>query len=222
MTIISYRFKTIQDAKDLLYTEKKSKFYAYAFPIESIDDIEVALMELKKKHHKARHHCYAYRLGLDKNLYRANDDGEPSGTAGKPILGQIDSKNLTNTLIVVVRYFGGVKLGASGLGTAYKIAAKGVLDLTQIVEKEIRESVRIRTDHETIGRLMSSAKSLGWNINHTDYSEAVTIILEGPKTDFDLNLFKLKAKTLNISLQQAKEISTPLVFHILQSEKEKN
>ena len=128
---------TIQAIENILYKDKASKFYGFAYPVKNEIEIKEKLEKLKDLHPKATHHCYAYRLGTDKNNYRANDDGEPNGTAGKPILGQIDSFGVTNCLIVVIRYFGGTKLGVSGLIDAYKICAKQTLENTIIIEEKI-------------------------------------------------------------------------------------
>jgi uncharacterized YigZ family protein len=129
--------KTILKAGEAIYKEKRSKFLAFAYPVENEAEIKEKIAFLKKKYHDARHHCYAYILGADKSVYRMNDDGEPSGTAGRPIHGQLLSKDITNVLVVVVRYFGGVKLGTGGLRAAYKLAAKEVLEKLQIIEKNV-------------------------------------------------------------------------------------
>jgi uncharacterized YigZ family protein len=128
-------YKTISAPTEAIYKEKRSKFFAFAFPVENEAEIKEKITFLKKKYHDARHHCYAYIMGADKLTYRVNDGGEPSGTAGRPIHGQLLSKEVTNVLIVVVRYFGGVKLGTGGLRVAYKLAAKEVLEKAQIIEK---------------------------------------------------------------------------------------
>ena len=129
--------KTLSAPAEAIYKEKRSKFLAFAYPVENETEIKDKIAALKKKYHDARHHCYAYILGADKSAYRMNDDGEPSGTAGRPIHGQLLSKEVTNVLIVVVRYFGGVKLGTGGLRVAYKLAAKEVLEKATIIEKKI-------------------------------------------------------------------------------------
>jgi uncharacterized YigZ family protein len=129
--------KTIFEPAEAIFKEKRSKFLAFAYPVENEAEIKEKIAFLKKKYHDARHHCYAYILGADKSSYRMNDDGEPSGTAGRPIHGQLLSKEVTNVLIVVVRYFGGVKLGTGGLRIAYKLAAKEVMEKVQIVEKSV-------------------------------------------------------------------------------------
>jgi len=128
-------FNTILAQAEAIFKEKRSKFLAFAFPVENEAEIKEKITLLKKKYHDARHHCYAYILGADKSSYRMNDDGEPSGTAGCPIHGQLLSKDVTNVLVVVVRYFGGIKLGTGGLRVAYKMAAKEVLENAQIIVK---------------------------------------------------------------------------------------
>ena len=119
------------------FKDRGSKFLAYAFPISTVDDFKKRLKELKEEHPKAAHHCFAYRLGMDKNNFRSSDDGEPSGSAGKPILGQIDSRDLTNIAVVIVRYFGGTLLGVPGLINAYKTSASLALQLTAIVQTPV-------------------------------------------------------------------------------------
>jgi uncharacterized YigZ family protein len=128
-------FKTIATQAEAIFKEKRSKFLAFAFPVENEAEIKEKIAFLKKKYHDARHYCYAYILGADKTTYRMNDDGEPSGTAGRPIHGQLLSKDVTNVLVVVVRYFGGIKLGTGGLRVAYKMAAKEVMENATIIVK---------------------------------------------------------------------------------------
>ena len=127
--------RTIFASAEAIFKEKRSKFLAFVYPVENEAEIKEKIAFLKKKYHDARHHCYAYILGADRNVYRMNDDGEPSGTAGRPIHGQLLSKGVTNVLVVVVRYFGGIKLGTGGLRIAYKLATKEVLENATIVEK---------------------------------------------------------------------------------------
>ncbi|MDP2112754.1 MAG: YigZ family protein, partial [Bacteroidota bacterium] len=126
-------YKTIEKPSEGLFKDKGSKFISFAFPVNSEDEIKDIVQSIKKEHHSARHHCYAWRLGADHLHFRANDDGEPSSTAGKPILGQIQSFDLTNILIVVVRYFGGTLLGVSGLINAYRSAALDAINQAEIV-----------------------------------------------------------------------------------------
>ncbi len=130
-------YHTIDQNSLAEFKDRSSRFLAYAYPIQSTDDFKNYLQQLKKEHPKAVHHCFAYRLGLDGNNFRISDDGEPSGTAGKPILGQIESKGLTNVLVIVVRYFGGTLLGVPGLINAYKTATAMALQLTPIIRKAV-------------------------------------------------------------------------------------
>ena len=140
-------YLTIKEPSEGLFKDKGSKFSSFAFPASSEEDVKKFLAELKKQHPSANHHCYAFRLGADKQAYRANDDGEPSNTAGKPILGQIQSKDLTNILIVVVRYFGGTLLGVSGLINAYKLAAAEAIQNATIIEKTVDDIYEIKFDN---------------------------------------------------------------------------
>ncbi|MCZ2298908.1 MAG: YigZ family protein [Chitinophagales bacterium] len=151
-------FLTINQNTKAEYKDRGSKFIAYAYPVITIEECKQYLAELKKEHPKAVHYCFAYRLGLEGNIFRANDDGEPSGTAGKPILGQIDSKQLTNILIVVVRYFGGTLLGTSGLINAYKTTAALALQTTPIVQKPILIVHDFHFDYTKMNDIMSIVK----------------------------------------------------------------
>jgi len=152
-------YKTIiGPSKEALFKDKNSKFYGYAFPVRNEDDVKLKIEKLKKQHHAARHWCYAYQLGAEKTKYRANDDGEPNNSAGMPIYGQIQSFNITNTLIVVVRYFGGVKLGVGGLINAYRTAAHMALENSQILEKTIDISFLLQFDYKNMSRIMRIIK----------------------------------------------------------------
>jgi len=151
-------YKTIQTTSEGIYKEKGSKFIAYAFPVTCEDDIKNEIAALKKEYYDARHHCYAYMLGADKKNFRANDDGEPSSTAGKPILGQILSSELTNILIVIVRYFGGTKLGVSGLIHAYKTAALDAISNADIIEKTVNDIYEIHFDYLVMNDVMRIIK----------------------------------------------------------------
>jgi len=151
-------YKTIQATSEGIYKEKGSKFIAYAFPVTCEDDIKNEIATLKKEYYDARHHCYAYMLGADKKNFRANDDGEPSSTAGKPILGQILSSELTNILIVIVRYFGGTKLGVSGLIHAYKTAALDAISNADIIEKTVNDIYEIHFDYLVMNDVMRIIK----------------------------------------------------------------
>ncbi|MBP5758041.1 MAG: YigZ family protein [Bacteroidales bacterium] len=151
-------YKTIRYASQGVYKEKGSKFLAFAYPIATEAEAKAHLEELRKQYFDARHHCYAYILGADKAAYRINDDGEPSSTAGKPIYGQLLSHDLTNIIIVVVRYFGGIKLGVPGLINAYRTAAKDAIDNAIIIEKNITEVYNLQFTYEQMNSVMKILK----------------------------------------------------------------
>lgn len=151
-------YKTIETPSEGQFKDKGSRFIAYAFPVFTEDEIKIHLQQLKKEHYSARHHCYAWRLGADLERFRANDDGEPSSSAGKPILGQIQSYGLTNILIVVVRYFGGTLLGVSGLTNAYRAAAKDAIENARIIEKTVEDILNIEFGYETMNEVMKVFK----------------------------------------------------------------
>lgn len=148
-------YRTIdQPGEETLYKDKGSKFFGYAFPVKNEEDIEKALNSLREKHHKARHHCYAWQLGKKYDRFRANDDGEPSNSAGMPIYGQLQSFGVTNILVVSVRYFGGTKLGVGGLITAYKTSAKLALEAANIKTKTIDVEFKISFDYPEMSKVM--------------------------------------------------------------------
>lgn len=151
-------FKTIVKPSEGLFKDKGSKFLSYAFPVNSEDEIREIILSIRKEHHSARHHCYAWRLGADKLHFRINDDGEPSSTAGKPIFGQIQSFDLTNILIVVVRYFGGTLLGVSGLINAYRNAALDAISQAEIVEKLVEKWLLVEFDYSAMNDVMKVFK----------------------------------------------------------------
>lgn len=158
-------YKTIENpVKDILFKEKNSKFIGFAYPIQSEDDVKIYLDELKKEHFSARHWCYAYQLGTETTRFRANDDGEPSNSAGMPIYGQIQSFEVTNILIIVVRYFGGIKLGVGGLISAYKTAAQMTLEEATIVEKTIDKHFLITFDYKNMNKVMRIVKEKNLDI----------------------------------------------------------
>jgi uncharacterized YigZ family protein len=151
-------FQTVEQPAVAEFSDRGSKFIAYVQPVQSADEFKVALNDIKKLHPKASHHCFAYRLGNTGTVYRVTDAGEPSGTAGRPILGQIDSKGLTNVLVVVVRYFGGTLLGVPGLINAYKSAAALALQLTPMVRKPVEIQYYIEFDYTVTNEVMKSLK----------------------------------------------------------------
>ena len=151
-------YKTIDVAGEGIYSEKRSKFLAFAIPVQTLDDVKREVEAYQKKYYDARHVCYAYRLGERRELFRANDNGEPSGTAGKPILGQIHSKELTNVLVIVVRYFGGVKLGTSGLIVAYRAAAAEALEAVEHIEKTINGEIILKFSYPLLNEVLRIVK----------------------------------------------------------------
>ena len=174
---MSDTYLTIQDKSEGIYTEKRSKFLAFAHPVETIDEIKDLLTDYKKKYYDARHVCYAYMLGPERTDFRASDDGEPSSTAGKPILGQINSRELTNILVVVIRYFGGVKLGTSGLIVAYREAAAEALSAATVIEKTIEETVTFTFPYVMMNSVMRVVKELNPRIVEQKYDDTCIITL---------------------------------------------
>lgn len=162
-------YKTILEPAEGVYTEKRSKFIATALPVRTIEEVKEYLDVWQKKYYDARHVCYAYMLGHERNLFRANDNGEPSGTAGKPILGQINSNELTDILIIVVRYFGGIKLGTSGLIVAYRTAAAEAIASAAIVEKTVDETITVLFEYPFMNDVMRIVKELEPEIKEQSY-----------------------------------------------------
>jgi uncharacterized YigZ family protein len=187
-------YKTIVAPSSGMYKEKGSKFLSFAYPVKTETEVKVIIEQLKKEYYDARHHCYAYILGYDKSAWRVNDDGEPSGTAGKPVYGQIQSNDLTNVLIVVVRYFGGVKLGVGGLVNAYKTAAKDALMNAEIVERTINEIYRLEFPYELINEAMKITKDYGVQILETNFDNRAEIVYKVRRNDAEK--LRLKCETL--------------------------
>ncbi len=160
-------YKTIEiPVENILYKEKNSKFFGFAFPVTSEIEVKTYLENLKSEHFSARHWCYAYQIGTEVIKFRANDDGEPSNSAGMPIYGQIQSFDITNVLVVVVRYFGGVKLGVGGLISAYKTSAQLTLDEANIIEKTIDKQYKITFDYKNMNKVMRIIKEKNIQIVH--------------------------------------------------------
>lgn len=179
-------FQTISEPSEGLFKDKGSKFLSFAIPIENTQEIKALLEKYRKEYYDARHICYAYMIGTERNEYRSNDDGEPSGTAGKPILGQINSYNLTNILIIVVRYFGGILLGTSGLINAYKNAAKDAIDNAKIVTCTITIQHTISVPYDIINDIMRIIKDNRAQIVQTEYdnnNQILTIQVEQALND---------------------------------------
>ena len=197
-------YKTItRPSEEVLFKNKNSKFFGYAFPIKNVEDILPHLENLKKKHHAARHWCYAYQIGIETIKFRANDDGEPNNSAGQPIYGQIQSFELTNVLIVVVRYFGGVKLGVGGLINAYKTTAKMALEVSKIIQKTINEEFKITFDYKNMNKVMRIIKERQLKIVNQKLELSCEIQISVRKKDsqtiFDIfnQLFEIKIERLN-------------------------
>jgi uncharacterized YigZ family protein len=167
----AFNYQTIERPSEGIYKEKGSRFLAFAYPVDNEGEIKARLQELRKNYFDARHHCFAWMLGPEQKSFRANDDGEPNHSAGDPILGQIRSKNLTNVLVVVVRYFGGVKLGVGGLIAAYKLAAEDALKNATIIEKEVLIPFSIQYDYNATPEVMRMVKDFELQILHQAFEE---------------------------------------------------
>ena len=175
--MIEDTYKTIVAPAEGLYTEKRSKFIAIALPVSTVEEVKEQLDVYQKKYYDARHVCYAYMLGPERKDFRANDNGEPSGTAGKPILGQINSNGLTNILIIVVRYFGGIKLGTSGLIVAYRTAASEAIVAATVIEKTVDEELTVLFEYPLMNDVMRIVKE-----------EGPAIVSQGYDTDCSMTL----------------------------------
>lgn len=157
-------YKTITGIAEGLFTEKRSKFIAYAVPVRTVEEVKEQVEKFRKQYYDARHVCWAYMLGHERKNFRANDDGEPSGTAGKPILGQINSNELTNILVVVIRYFGGIKLGTGGLIVAYKAAAAEVLAVSEVEERTVDVDIKVIYEYPFMNGVMRIIKEMNIEI----------------------------------------------------------
>lgn len=184
-------FLTIEKTAMAEYKDRGSKFLAFAYPVQTLEDCKQNLLLLKKEHPKAVHHCFAYRLGWEGNQFRVSDDGEPSGTAGRPILGQIDSKQLTNTQVVVVRYFGGTLLGVPGLIQAYKSATAMALQLVPIVQKPIEVLYELHFDYTLMNEVMMVIKQTSCSIASQEMQLFCLLQIGIPKARLEEVLYKL-------------------------------
>lgn len=187
----SHYFFTIEKESATEFKDRGSRFIAYAFPISSADDFKKRLKELKEEHPKAVHHCFAYRIGNDGNSFRSSDDGEPSGSAGRPILGQIDSKGITNTAIIVVRYFGGTLLGVPGLINAYKTSASFALQLTPVIKKPVMVNYRLQFDYTVMNEVMRIIKKYECEVQKQDMQLFCVLETAVPKASNELCLLQL-------------------------------
>ena len=193
--LFSDEYKTITEPVQGSFRDKGSRFLAFAFPVVSEQEIKLHLETLRKKYYDATHHCYAYVLGFDKSAYRVNDDGEPSGTAGRPIHGQILSNDLTNTLIVVVRYYGGTNLGVPGLINAYKTAAAEALSQATIVTKIVKETYQIEYPYEAMNDVMKIIKDEILEVINNEFGMKCVIRLAIRHSETD----RIKAKFSKIN-----------------------
>ena len=176
-------FKSISGPSKGLFKDNGSRFIAHAYPVSSEEEVKDIVSSLKKEYHDARHHCYAYRLGYRRDIFRANDDGEPSSSAGRPILGQIDSLELSDILVIVVRYFGGIKLGIPGLIRAYRTSTADALANAEIVEKTATERFRLRFGYMEMNGVMKVLKDLGLQARNQDFGMECSL-----ETDVRLSL----------------------------------
>lgn len=188
-------------APEILYKEKNSKFYGYAFPVTSEEEIKIHLEQLRKQHYGAVHFCYAFQLGTDTIYYRANDDGEPSNSAGMPIYGQIQSFGLTNVVVVIVRFFGGVKLGVGGLISAYRTAAQMVLQEAEIIEKTIDVYYKVSFDYKNMNKVMRIIKENNLEIVAQRMNESCEIDLATRKKNAE-KIFDIFNHLFEIEIQK--------------------
>ncbi|WP_397362490.1 IMPACT family protein [Olleya sp. R77988] len=198
-------YKTItQPSEEVLFKDKNSKFFGYAFPVTNEDDVKSYLEILKKQHHQARHWCYAYQIGTETIAYRANDDGEPSNSAGMPIYGQIQSFGLTNVLIVVVRYFGGVKLGVGGLINAYRTGAQLAIEASNIVERTINIDYLITCEYDLMNKVMRVIKEKNLNIVHQKLELDCQITISVRKKDAE-NIYSVFESIYKVQIKKTED-----------------
>lgn len=198
-------YKTIlKPSKEVLYKEKGSKFFGYAYPVTNENEVKEILDTLKKQHHSARHFCYAWQLGKTYNHYRINDDGEPSNSAGAPIYGQIQAFEVTNVLVVVVRYFGGTKLGVGGLIQAYKTAAKMALESAKIIAKTIDTAIQLTFGYSEMNTVMRIVKAHNLQIISQELNTECKLIVAIRKKDAENVINKFK-NTYKVQVKVLKE-----------------
>lgn len=202
---MSDSYYTLQKKSEGLYKEKGSKFIAYAAPVQTLTDIATVLEEIQKIHPKSRHVCYAYKLGIDGNAFRINDDGEPSGSAGRPIYNQLESKNITDVIVAVVRYFGGTKLGVPGLINAYKTSAVDAIQDNVIIKKYISYQYQIDFEYVVMGELLNVLKKMNISIIQKELTAQPFLIIEIRKSLADNRLLVMKSKLLNLPIEMITE-----------------
>jgi uncharacterized YigZ family protein len=184
-------YTTVTQAGTAEFKDRGSRFIAYVWPISNVDEFKTNLQALKKEHTKAAHHCFAYRIGTDGNNFRSSDDGEPGGSAGKPILGQIDSKELTNIMVVVVRYFGGTLLGVPGLIAAYKSATALALQVTPVMQKQVELIYQLEFDYTRMNEVMMILKQYNCNVVKQEALLFCNLTIGIAKNRLDEVLYKL-------------------------------
>lgn len=194
---MQFTFKTIKAQSSGIYKEKGSKFLSFAIPVQSVEQIKDILQAYRAEYYDARHVCYAYILGSERDQFRANDDGEPSGTAGKPILGQLNSYELTDVLIIVIRYFGGVLLGTGGLITAYKEATIDAINNSVIEEKIVKTEITIRFDYLTMNDVMGFCKQMNAQIIDQQFNNECTIRILVPKSEEEIAQARLEKLSIH-------------------------
>ena len=197
-------YYTIEKEATAEFKDRGSKFIGYAFPVGSVDGFKEKLNEVKKLHPKATHHCFAYRLGLDGNTFRVSDDGEPSGSAGRPILGQIDSKELVNVLVIVVRYFGGTLLGVPGLINAYKSAAALALQTTPLVQRQVEQELLVQFDYTQLNEIMRVVKQYNGRVISQEMQLFCSMKLAVPRNRCtEINYILKELRNVEVSLVKA-------------------
>jgi len=200
---MSDTYKTISGITAGIYKEKGSKFLSFAIPVHNAEDVKELVKNYRKEYYDARHVCYAYMIGSERKEWRANDDGEPSGTAGRPIIGQIDSRELTNILVIVVRYFGGILLGTGGLVTAYKEATADALELSEIIEKTVDCQFTIHFDYILMNDVMHAVKEYNAMILSQSYDTDCFMALSIRMQDADTLIGKLhKISGLKVQMEK--------------------
>ena len=205
-SLLQDTFKTLASESFGDFRDRGSKFLAYAESIETVENAKLYLEKVKKLHPKARHFCYAYRLGIDGNDFRSNDDGEPSGTAGKPILGQIDKFELTNLIIIVVRYFGGTKLGTSGLINAYKLAAREAISTGNVVKKIVCDIFRVQFDYAIMSQVMNAQKKLRIEVAAQNFDAHPSIDLKIRRSEVETTLLNFRARVAQLPVEMVKDM----------------
>jgi uncharacterized YigZ family protein len=198
-----FKYKTLAEPRTAEFKDRGSKFLAYAYPVNTVEEVKEKLSAIKKEHPKANHHCVAFRIGIDGKLFRASDDGEPSGSAGRPMLGQIDSAELTNTLVIVVRYFGGTMLGVPGLINAYKTVTSDALKDAPITEKWVEDMIEVSFDYPVMSEVLYILKQADATIYKQDLQLFCEVRAGIPAKHSAIYMLKL-SEIRGVTLKQTK------------------